>query len=111
MDHTSQVITEDIVENTMMVETLGNNGTIHNFVPPEEEERTTIEEIMEIGLETTANNLGIMANGLEITAKGLEIEIEDQFQEATNPEEVLNIEATDITIRHQTVRLYKPQYK
>ena len=106
------------MENTMMAEALGKHGTIHDFIPPEEEERTTIEETVEIGLETMANDLGIVANGLEITtngleitAKGPEIEIEDQFQEATNPEEAPIIEAADGTIHHQTARLYEPQYK
>ena len=106
------------MENTMMAKALGKHGTIHNFIPLEEDKRMTIEETVEIDLETMANDLGIVANGLEIptkgleiTAKGPEIEIEDQFQEAMNPEEVLNIEAADVTIRHQTVRLYEPQYK
>ena len=116
--------------NTMMVEAIGKHGAIHEFIHPEEVERMTIEDRMTIGetveieLETMANALEMVANGLEITTNDLEItkkdleieikieiEIEDQFQEATNPEEVLIIEAADGTIRHQTARLYKPQYK
>ena len=112
--------------NTMMVEAIGKHGAIHEFTRPEEVERMTIEEWMTIGetveieLETMANALEMVANGLEITTNGLEItvkdleieiEIEDQFQEATNPEEAPIIEAADGTIRHQTARLYEPQYK
>ena len=112
--------------NTMMVESIGKHGVIHEFIHPEEVERMTIEELMTIGetveieLETMANALEMVANGLEITTNDLEItvkdleieiEIEDQFQEATNPEEVPIIEAADGTIHHQTARLYEPQYK
>ena len=110
----------------MMVEAIGKHGAIHEFIHPEEVERMTIEDRMTIGetveieLETMANALEMVANGLEITTNDLEItekdqeieiEIEDQFQEATNPEEAPIIEAADGTIHHQTARLYKPQYK
>ena len=108
--------------NTMMVEAIGKHGAIHEFTRPEEVERMTIEDWMTIGetveieLETMANALEMVANGLEITTNDLEItkkdleieieiEIEDQFQEATNPEEVPIIEAADGTIHHQTARL------